>query len=334
MTRPQRRPRCSSRIKRSTVTETAVKLSSRGGSGPRVEAGRPVRSKPVGRRSAVAYLFLAPFLILFSVFVLGPAIYGLWISLHVWNPLLDNHPFVGLQNYIDLFTPGSLTSGDFWKSMGATGIFTVASVPLLLIIPLAIAMLLNNKVRGGSVFRGIFFAPYVLGVAVISVLWRYLLDPQLGVVNALIGQDVPWTVQVPWAWISLVGITVWWTLGLNTIILLAGLKGISAELYEAAAIDGAGPWRKFTSVTLPGLRPVMTFVVTVTILASANMFGQAYLITKGGPGTDTRTAIMYIADQGLTQNQMGAATAMSYLLFAVLAAVSVLNFRLQRDNTL
>jgi len=288
----------------------------------------------VGRRSAIAYLFLAPFLILFSVFVLGPAIYGLWISLHVWNPLLDNHPFVGLQNYIDLFTPGSLTSGDFWKSMGATGIFTVASVPLLLLIPLGIAMLLNNRVRGGSVFRGIFFAPYVLGVAVISVLWRYLLDPQLGVVNALIGQDIPWTVQVPWAWISLVGITVWWTLGLNTIILLAGLKGISAELYEAAAIDGAGPWRKFTSVTLPGLRPVMTFVVTVTILASANMFGQAYLITKGGPGTDTRTAIMYIADQGLTQNQMGAATAMSYLLFAVLAAVSVLNFRLQRDNTL
>ena len=288
----------------------------------------------MGRRSAIAYLFLAPFLILFSVFVLGPAIYGLWISLHVWNPLLDNHPFVGLQNYIDLFTPGSLTSGDFWKSMGATGIFTVASVPLLLLIPLGIAMLLNNRVRGGSVFRGIFFAPYVLGVAVISVLWRYLLDPQLGVVNALIGQDIPWTVQVPWAWISLVGITVWWTLGLNTIILLAGLKGISAELYEAAAIDGAGPWRKFTSVTLPGLRPVMTFVVTVTILASANMFGQAYLITKGGPGTDTRTAIMYIADQGLTQNQMGAATAMSYLLFAVLAAVSVLNFRLQRDNTL
>ena len=288
----------------------------------------------MGRRSAVAYLFLAPFLILFSVFVLGPAVYGLWISLHVWNPLLDDHPFVGLQNYIDLFTPGSLTSGDFWKSMGATGIFTVASVPLLLVIPLAISMLLNNKVRGGSVFRGIFFAPYVLGVAVVSVLWRYLLDPQLGVVNALIGQDVPWTVQVPWAWISLVGITVWWTLGLNTIILLAGLKGISAELYEAAAIDGAGPWRKFTSVTLPGLRPVMTFVVTVTILASANMFGQAYLITKGGPGTDTRTAIMYIADQGLTQNQMGAATAMSYLLFAVLAAVSVLNFRLQRDNTL
>ena len=138
---------------------------------------------------------------------------------------------------------------------------------------------------------------------------------------------------MPWAWISLVGITVWWTLGLNTVILLAGLKGISADLYEAASLDGANAWRQFTNVTLPGLRPVMTFVVTVTLLASANMFGQSFLITQGGPGTETRTAIMYIANQGLVQNQMGAATAMSYVLFAILAAVSVLNFRLQRDNT-
>ena len=302
----------------------------RGGSGPRGAAAR--------RRTRTAYIFLAPFLVIFLIFVVFPAVYGLWISLHVWNPLLDNHPFVGLQNFIDLFTPDSLTFGDFWESMGATGIFVVASVPFLLAIPLGIAVLLNRKIKGGTIFRGIFFAPYVLGVAVVSVLWRYLLDPQLGVVNAVLGllglpSDIPWTVDVPWAWISLVGITVWWTLGLNTVILLAGLKGISPDLYEAAALDGAGAWRKFTSVTLPGLRPVMTFVVTVTLLASANMFGQSFLITQGGPGTATRTAIMYIANQGLVQNQMGAATAMSYLLFAFLAVVSVLNFRLQRDNT-
>ena len=302
----------------------------RGGSRPRGAVAR--------RKTLTAYLFLAPFLVIFLVFVVFPAVYGLWISLHVWNPLLDNHPFVGLQNFFDLFTPGSLTFGDFWESMGATGIFVVASVPFLLAIPLLIAVLLNRKIKGGTIFRGIFFAPYVLGVAVVSVLWRYLLDPQLGVVNAVLGllglpSDIPWTVDVPWAWISLVGITVWWTLGLNTVILLAGLKGISADLYEAASLDGANAWRQFTNVTLPGLRPVMTFVVTVTLLASANMFGQSFLITQGGPGTETRTAIMYIANQGLVQNQMGAATAMSYVLFAILAAVSVLNFRLQRDNT-
>jgi len=290
------------------------------------------------QKGRTAYLFLAPFLVLFAVFVLAPAVYGLWISLHTWNPLLPNQPFVGLKNYIELFTPGSLTSGDFWKSMRATGIFTVASVPLLLVIPLLIAVLLNRKIRGGTVFRAIFFAPYVLGVAVVGVIWKYLLDPQLGVVNNLLGlvglpSDVAWTVDVPWVWVSLVGVTIWWTLGFNTVILLAGLKGINAELYDAASMDGAGALRKFFSVTLPGLRPVMSFVTTLTILASANMFGQSYLITNGRTSQTTRTAIIYIADQGLSQNQMGAAAAMSYVLFALLAVVSLVNFRLQRDKS-
>ncbi len=298
----------------------------------------PRRSRsggPRGRRSTLtAYLFLAPFLILFAVFVVYPAIWGIWISLHVWNPLLPVHPFVGLNNYLQLFTPGSLTSGDFWLSMGATAIFTVLSVPFLVIVPLFVAVLLNQNLKGGTVFRAIFFAPYVLGVAVIGVAWRYLLDPQNGVLNNLldgigITQNFPWTVDVPWAWISLVGVTVWWVAGFNMVIILAGLKGINAELYDAAAVDGAGAVRTFWSVTLPGLRPVMAFVTTTTILSSANMFGQSYLLTKGAPGHATRTVIMYIADEGLSQNQMGAASAMSYVLFVVLAVISILNFRLQ-----
>jgi multiple sugar transport system permease protein len=272
--------------------------------------------------------------VLFAVFVVTPAIFGLWVSLHAWNQLLPFKPFIGLNNYLQLFTPGSITSGDFWQSMGATAIFTIFSVPLLVIIPLLLAALLNQKLRGIGVFRAIFFAPYVLGVGVIGVVWRYLLDPQNGAVNGLlslfgINADIPWTVDVPWAWISLVGVTVWWTAGFNIVILLAGMKGINTELYEAAAIDGAGAVRRFFSVTLPGLRPVMAFVTTTTILASANQFGQSYLLTQGGPGHDTRTAIMYIANYGLAQNQMGAASAMSYILFVVLALISVINFRLQ-----
>lgn len=302
-----------------------------------VRGTRSARSKGV-RRNAVAYAFLAPFLILFCVFVLWPALYGLWLSLHRWNYLVPLHPFIGLQNYADLFTPGSTTSGDFWQSMGATGIFTVCSVPFLIVIPLISAVLLNQKLAGTTVFRGIFFAPYVLGVAVIGVIWKYLLDPQSGPLNHVLGllglpSTIPWNVNLPWAWISLVGVTVWWTSGLNTVIILAGLKGIGAELYEAASLDGAGAVRKFFAVTLPGLRPVMIFVTTTTILASANMFGQSYLLTQGGPGNSTRTAIMYIANEGLSQGQMGAASAMSYLLFAVLAIVSIVNFRLQREKS-
>jgi multiple sugar transport system permease protein len=300
------------------------------------QATRPVRAG-APRRDLTAYAFLAPFLLIFAVFVIAPAVYGLYISTHRWNSLVPIHPFVGLQNYVDLFTPDSLTSSDFWTSMRATGIFTLFSVPLLVAVPLVAAVLLNQRLRGTIVFRAVFFAPYVLGVAVIGVIWKYLLDPQAGVVNHLLGllglpDRTPWTVDVPWAWISLVGVTIWWTAGLNTVIVLAGLKGISADLYEAASLDGAGPVRKFVSVTLPGLRPVMVFVTTTTILASANMFGQSFLLTQGGPGNQTRTAIMYIADQGLSQGNMGAASAMSYVLFAALAVISIVNFRIQREK--
>lgn len=316
-----------------TALPRSAPRSARSG-GPSGRSASARRKRPSGRRTLTAYLFLAPFLILFLVFVVAPAVWGIWISLHSWNPLLPLHPFIGLSNYINLFTPGSITFGDFWRSMAATGIFTVASVPFLVVIPLFVAVLLNQKLRGGTVFRAIFFAPYVLGVAVIGVIWRYLLDPQNGVLNNLldgigITQNFPWTVDVPWVWISLVGVTVWWISGFNMVIILAGLKGINAELYEAAAIDGAGAMRKFSSVTLPGLRPVMAFVTTTTILSSANMFGQSYILTQGAPGNTTRTAIMYIANEGLSQNQMGAASAMSYVLFVVLAAISIINFRLQ-----
>ncbi|WP_419819400.1 carbohydrate ABC transporter permease [Glaciibacter flavus] len=316
------------------TTAVAPPRESAGGRGPARTRARRATGR---RRTGIAYIFLAPFLILFLVFIVAPAVFGLWMSLTDWSPFRDVQHFIGLQNYINLFTPGSTTSGDFWQSMGATGIFVVASVPLLLVVPILVALLLNRKVRGSTFFRTVFFAPYVLGVAVIGVVWGYILDTQSGVLNYLLDlvglpSNIPWTVDVPWAWVSLVGVTVWWTMGLNTIIVLAGLKGINGDLYEAAALDGAGAFRTFFSVTLPGLRPVMLFITTTTILASANMFGQSYILTKGGPGNATRTAIMYIADQGLSQNNMAPAAAMSYVLFAILSIISIVNFRIQRDR--
>ncbi|MET0975241.1 MAG: sugar ABC transporter permease [Leifsonia sp.] len=315
-----------------TTTAVAPQRESAGGPVPVRANGRPAARR---RKTLVAYLFLAPFLILFIAFVAAPAVFGLWMSLTDWSPFRDVQHFVGLQNYIDLF---GAAGADFWRSMGATGIFVVGSVPLLIVVPLLVAVLLNQRIRASATFRTIFFAPYVLGVAVIGLVWGYILDTQSGILNHLLGliglpSDLPWTVDVPWAWYSLIGVTVWWTMGLNTIIILAGLKGINTDLYEAASLDGAGAFRKFISVTMPGLRPVMLFIFTTTILASANMFGQSYLLTKGGPGNATRTAIMYIADQGLSQNNMAPAAAMSYVLFAFLAIISIINFRIQRERT-
>jgi multiple sugar transport system permease protein len=305
---------------------------------------RPVEAEPEvlsgGHRiarhgKATPYLFMAPFLVLFVLFIVAPAIYGIWISLHDYDFLLPNKPWVGLANYKDLFSPGGRDAADFWQAMKATGIFTVFSVPLLMVVPLAVALLLNRAFRGRTIFRAIFFTPYVLGVAVVGLLWRYLLDPNIGLVNSYLDQlgihrNIPWTTDLPWAWVSLVGLTVWGTLGFNAIIYLAGLQDISPDLYEAAEVDGAGRWQQFRNVTLPGLRPVLLFVLTVTILNSANMFGQSFLVTKGAPGNETRTAIMLIAETGMRSFRMGTAAAMSYVLGVVLLLVSLLNFRFFR----
>lgn len=298
------------------------------------------RAPARGRRThaaATPWLFLAPYLLLFVGFVVFPAVFGLWISLHQWDYTLPLKPFVGLDNYIDLFTPGSTTSGIFWQAMRATAIFTVASVPLLLAVPLGVALMMNAKFPGRNFFRAIYFAPYVLGVAVVAVLWRYLLDNNVGVINHYLGvlglpDDTAWLTSVPAAWFALVGVTVWWTLGFNAVIYLAALQDISPELYEAARVDGAGRWAQFVNVTIPGLRPILTFITINTLIASANMFGQSYLMTQGGPGRETRTAIYQIAETGLRNFQMGDAAAMSYILTVFLILLSLVVFRVFREK--
>ncbi len=186
---------------------------------------------------------VTPYLVLFLTFTLVPAVYGLWISLHDWDYLLPGKPFVGLDNYRALLDPASAVFTFFWQSMQATGIFTLASVPLLVVAPLGIALILNRAFPGRTFFRAVYFAPYVLGVVVIGLLWRFVLDPNLGAVNSLLGAvglpgAIPWTTGLPWAWISLVGVTVWWTLGFNAVIYLAGLQG-----HPARAVRG-GPHRR------------------------------------------------------------------------------------------
>ena len=294
-------------------------------------------TKTAARRGWTPWAFLAPYLVLFVSFVLLPIFLGLWISLHDWDFTLPGKPFVGLDNYVALFDPGSLSFTKFWNAMQGTAIFVVFSVPLLLVVPLAVAMVMNQNFRGRNAFRSIFFAPYVLGVAVVGVLWRFLLDANIGVVNAFLGAiglagNTPWLSSIPEAWVALVGVTVWWTLGFNAVIFLAGLQDVPGELYEAAKVDGAGAWARFRHVTLPSLRPVTMFVTMITIIASANMFGQSFIMTSGAPGQETRTAIYYIAETGLRNFQMGQAAAASWLLTLALMVLSVMIFALFRER--
>jgi multiple sugar transport system permease protein len=305
----------------------------------RVAAGAEPAARPPAttRNQKIAWLFLAPYLVLFGAFVLLPILLGLWISLHAWDFTLPGKPFVGLDNYVALFDSESLVFERFWNAMQATGIFTLFSVPLLIVVPLAVALVMNQRFRGRNVFRAVFFAPYVLGVAVVGVMWRFLLDTNIGVVNYLMGavglpDKVPWLSSIPEAWVALIGVTVWWTLGFNAVIFLAGLQDVPRELYEAAEVDGAGPWARFVHVTLPGLRPVTTFVLMITIIASANMFGQSFIMTNGQPGEETRTAIFYIAETGLQNFQMGQAAAASWVLTLLLMVTSVVVFGLFRER--
>jgi multiple sugar transport system permease protein len=281
--------------------------------------------------SLTAWLFLAPYLLLFGAFVLLPIVFGLWISLHNWDFTLPGKPFVGLDNYAALLDSGSVSFDPFWNSMKATGIFTLFTVPLLIVVPLAVALVMNEKFRGRDVFRAIYFAPYVLGVAVVGVMWRFLLDRNIGAINSYLGaiglpDDVAWLSSIPAAWVALIGVTVWWTLGFNSVIYLAGLQDIPRELYEAATVDGASRWAAFWHITLPSLRPVTMFVTLITVIASANMFGQSFIMTNGGPAQETRTAIFYIAETGLQNFQMGEAAAASWILTLALMLLSVVVF--------
>ncbi|MGZ5404005.1 MAG: carbohydrate ABC transporter permease [Nocardioides sp.] len=290
-----------------------------------------------GRRGdgILPWLFLAPYLVLFGAFVLLPIGLGLWISLHSWDFTLPGKPFVGLDNYRDLFDGGSVTAEPFWDSMKATGIFTIFSVPLLIVAPLAVALVMNQKFPGRNFFRAVYFAPYVLGVAVVGVMWRFLLDRNIGAVNGYLGaiglpDDIAWLSSIPAAWVALVGVTVWWTLGFNAVIFLAGLQEISTDLYDAATVDGANKWAVFRYVTLPGLRPVTMFVTLITIISSANMFGQSFIMTNGGPARETQTAIFYIAETGLQNFQMGQAAAASWILTLALMLLSAVVFAIFR----
>ena len=274
------------------------------GAGP-LRRGRVGSGKAPGSGGGIVpYLFLAPYLILFGLFVLAPSVYVIWISLHDWDFLLPGKPFVGLQNYLNLFKPGTVTSEPFWQAMIATGKFVLYSVPLLVVVPLAVAVMLNQKFPGRNFFRAAYFAPYVLGVAVVGILWRFLLDPNIGLVNHMPGpgrdhhrhplDDArprgcgrPWSARRCGGRSASTPSSTW-----------PVSRTSRRELYEAAKVDGASRWQQFRNVTLPGLRPVLVFVITITILASANVFGQPYLITQGRPGRETRSAIMLIGQEG------------------------------------
>jgi multiple sugar transport system permease protein len=286
----------------------------------RAPATTEARKQPDHTRPALG--FLAPFVILYVLFIIGPALYGLLMSFFDTSMVQSGlGEFAGLDNYIE-----ALGSADFWSALWHTIWFTILTTPPLVALALVFALLAERVRRGRWFFRLAFFLPYVLPSAVVALIWIWLYTPALGLlsrtVTALGFTEIPWLGDPNWAMVSLAITTVWWTLGFNFVLYLAGLQEIPRDLYEASAIDGAGPWQQIRRVTLPLLSRTTTLVVVLQIIASLKVFDQMYLMTAGGPNFSTRSALQYVYDVGFTDFRTGYAAAASTLFFLVVLAVS------------
>jgi multiple sugar transport system permease protein len=237
--------------------------------------------------------------------------------------------FVGFSNYADV-----LSSGDFWKSMWHSVLFTLLSTPLLVLLPLLFAILASRIARATWFYRIAFFAPYVVPSSAVCLIFAFMYTPETGLItNAFgwFGLTAPNFIgTTSGAWFAVVLLTVWWTFGFNFILYTAAIQEISEEVYEAAAIDGAGPWQQIKSITVPLLRPTMSLVLILQVLASLKVFDQIYILLSGGPNYSTRPVIEYIYDTGFTAYRGGYAAAATMVYFVVLVAVSVLWLLLRR----
>jgi len=220
---------------------------------------------------------------------------------------------------------------EFWVALQNTLVFTAISTPLIVGLGLGMAMALQGRRRGVRVYQMVFFLPYILPVSVVTLVWTYFLSPNQGLLAALLAplgiDPVPWLASTDTAMLAIVITTVWWTVGFNLVLFAAGLQDVDPSLYEAASLDGAGAWRKFVSITLPGIRHVLLLVLVMQVIASFQVFGQVNIMTGGGPGTSTVVAIQHIYETGFRDFELGYASALSLFLFAVMLVVSVIQMR-------
>jgi multiple sugar transport system permease protein len=280
------------------------------------------------RRCAVVVLFLGPSLVPLLLFTLGPMAASIGLSFLKWD-LLRPPKLVGFANFSNV-----LADPDFQAAVGHTLFFIVGYLPLVYVGGLLLALALNQRVRGLSFFRAAYFLPVVTSWVVVALMWKWLLNPDSGMVNfalGLIGIKGPgWWTDPGWAMPSIILASAWKDLGFVMVILLAGLQSIPEDYYEAASVDGAGRWARFRRITLPLLTPSSFFVLVISLINSFQVFDQVWVMTGGGPAGSSSVVVEQIVRHAFSYQQMGYASAMSWLLFAVILVVTVFQFRLQR----
>ncbi len=277
-----------------------------------------------------AWIFLAPCLLGLLIFTYIPVLASFGLSFSYWN-LLGTPRFVGLDNYLAV-----LNDALFWKSFGITCFFVLVSGILEVAIALVLAVWLNRAIFGQAFFRTAYFLPFITPMVSVALVWGWLYDPSYGILNWLLQQahliqkPVPWLYDPNTALWAVMVLRVWKDIGYNIVIFLAGLQAVSPSLYESAELDGAGPWRTFWQVTLPMITPTLFFVAVMAFINGFQAFDTVYLLTQGGPEHSTELLVYWMFKNAFEFYKIGPASAIAYILFVVILALTVTQWQLRK----
>ncbi|MFC4456538.1 sugar ABC transporter permease [Deinococcus sonorensis] len=287
----------------------------------RQEQPAPSRQAQVRKRLMTALLLVAPFTLVYLVFLIYPTLRVIQLSFTNAD-LLGAGTFTGLQNYIKLFHEPT-----FWTALLNTVYFILLTAVPNTLLGLGLAMLVLRLRRLRNLVLAAFFMPFVLPVSVVTNVWNWVLDSNFGLVNFVTGSNITWFQDPVWALPSVAFVTIWWTVGFNVLLFIAGLQSISAEIYEAAALDGASGWRLFWSITWPNLWPVTSLILLLQLIAQFKIFDQIYLLTQGGPFDKTLVLLLYSYREGFQQQHGGYASTIGVVLMVVILLVSAIQIR-------
>jgi len=284
------------------------------------------------RENMSGFLFIFPAILFFSVFVLFPFAYSLYLSLHRWNGgKMTDISFVGFEQYAK-----ALQSPEFWSSLGHTTYYTFAALVLHLAFGLTFAVLLNRNIRGRTFLRAAYFTPVVMSTIVVGVIWRWIYSPETGLFNYFLGwfgiEPIAWLGDPDWAMPAIIFMSLWKWVGFHMVIYLAALQGIPKDLYESASIDGATGWQRFKSITLPMLSSTTFFLTVTSIINSFQIFDQIYVMTGGGPLDATNVVVYYIYKSAFLYYDMPYASAIAWLLFLVIFLVTMAQMKFARSD--
>jgi multiple sugar transport system permease protein len=302
-----------------------------------VQAGltKPARSRSrlAHRRRITGFLFVLPAVLFTLVFFVFPLLMTAWMSLHDW-PLLGTPEFTGIENYIKLSQ-----DAQFWSSLWFTTQYTVLVTIPIFVLAFCLALLVNQPLRGIGIFRTAYFVPVVIGLGTSSLLWVWLLNDRVGIINTLlvdlnlIEKPIVWLVNKNTAMFAIIVSVVWKTVGFTMILLLSGMQAIPDEIYQAAMVDGASYWGRLLYIMLPLLRRTFALALVLSVIGSYLAFDQFYIMTGGGPQNQTITTVYWIFNNSFTYFKMGYGSALSLVLLVILTLLSMAQLRILRDDT-